>query len=66
MPQIEKEKKTVFYSARIFSLPSLVRIALSIIHFKREKIYVQKIKIRHRQCFNPNCLDKDTVYLTAT
>lgn len=37
MPQIEKEKKTVFYSARIFSLPSLVRIPLSIIHLKREK-----------------------------
>lgn len=36
MPQIEKEKK-LFSSARIFSLPSLVRIALSIIHFKREK-----------------------------
>ena len=31
VPQIEKEKKTVFYSARIFSLPSLVRISLSII-----------------------------------
>lgn len=38
VPQIEKEKKkTVFYSARIFSLPSLVRISLSIIHLKREK-----------------------------